>query len=167
MKRAYTVELRSSPVRRIDDEIIDAFASAVFADRRLAGAAPAADLALHTLEWRTGVDAVSAAAAVGLAAASFTRAAKCAGLTVEIVEASVWFDDDERGDRQELLSGAEVARRLGISRQRVQQLASVAGRFLRPVATFGTVSAWRWGDIADWAQLSERRVSLPRRRRTT
>lgn len=166
MKRAYTVELRSSPAGQIDDRMIDAFASELFEDERLAGPVPAANLALRALELRTGVDAASPSEAVAVASGSFLRATKCAGASIEIVEASVWIDDDERGDRQELVSGAEVARRLRISRQRVQQLAAARARFPRPFATFGTVSAWRWGDIVDWARLNDRRVALPRHRKS-
>lgn len=166
MKHAYTVELRSSSVDVIDDEVMDAFAAALFRDRRLAGPAPAADLALRSLELRSGVDARSPADALKAASAGLLRAAKVAGYDVTIIEATVWIDTEDAGDRQELVSGAEVARRLGISRQRVQQLSSVGGRFPRATATFGTVSAWRWGDVADWARMNRRGIVTLRRRKT-
>lgn len=151
-KRSYTVELRSAPLPELDDDVVEAFADAVLADRRLAGATPSADLALRVLELRTGVDAASLEDALDIAIAAFERASRRRLGTAEadVVDAAVWLEDATVADRHELLSGAEVAEKLGVSRQRVQQLASMPGRFPEPVKDFGTVSVWRWGDVQDW-----------------
>src|SRR5438046_1197702 len=124
MKRAYTVELRSAVIEKLDDEIVDAFSKALHADRRLGGPIPSADLALRVLDLRTGLDATSPVDALEIAASSFARAVRRAvpGETA-IVDASVWLDIEGVDSPDELLSGAEVAKFLGHTRQYVQQLA--------------------------------------------
>src|SRR5712691_11531602 len=79
-----------------------------------------------------------------------------------ITEATVEIDAGVGPLRQELLSGAEVARRLGVSRQRVSQLAR-SKRFPAATASVGGYLVWRWGDIADWAAFHRRRTSKQRR----
>lgn len=61
------------------------------------------------------------------------------------------------GGRAEVVSGAEIARRLGVSRERVRQLAEEPGRFPAPIGMTGKSRAWRWGDIADWTSGGGRR----------
>ncbi len=60
-------------------------------------------------------------------------------------------------EREEVLSAAEVARRLGVSRERVRQLAEEPGRFPTAVGKTGKSRAWRWGDVADWVAAGGRR----------
>jgi hypothetical protein len=173
-KRAFTVELRSAPlVEDLNDvdapfglpvELAEIFVETLLEDRHLAGAVPSWDFALYVLELRAGVDAASVSDAIAVASAAFARAVKASTLKVDIAEASAWLEDGTEQDRQELLSGADVAKRLSVSRQRIQQLAATP-RFPRAAASFGTVSVWRWGDVADWARLHERRTKAPRRRR--
>lgn len=165
MKRSYTVELRSGPVGDLADPTVDALADTLFRDRHIAGPVVSTDASLGCIELITSVDALGPSAAVTAAVRSFDRARRSARLDLDIVEASVALDTDgEWTDRQELVSGAEVARRLGISRQRVQQLAAAAGRFPRARGTFGTVTVWRWGDIVDWCRLHERAIARRGRR---
>lgn len=51
----------------------------------------------------------------------------------------------------ELVTGAEAARRLGLSRERIRQLASRPD-FPRPLGTVGRATVWRWRDLADWSE---------------
>lgn len=59
----------------------------------------------------------------------------------------------------ELVTGAEIARRLGVSRERVRQWASDAKYgFPETIGRFGSAKLWRWGDVARWTE--ERRGSI-------
>lgn len=51
----------------------------------------------------------------------------------------------------ELVIAADVARRLGISRQRVGVLAKQAG-FPSPVGVLGRSEVWRWSAVERWAR---------------
>jgi predicted DNA-binding transcriptional regulator AlpA len=53
--------------------------------------------------------------------------------------------------RDELVTGAEAARRLGISRERVRQLAQ-RDDFPEPVGRLGSYTVWRWRDVERWAK---------------
>ena len=55
----------------------------------------------------------------------------------------------------ELVTGGDVGRRLGISRQRVGQLAATDG-FPEPIGRLGRANVWRWADIAAWARAAGR-----------
>lgn len=150
---SFTVELRSGPVVDLDADTLERFSDELFEDSRLIGPAPSADLALHVLELRTNVEANNVVEAIERASQAFLRAAVRAKIRMfeGIVDASGWDGEGESGhDRRQLLSGADIAERLGISRQRIAQLVAEKGRFPRPAATFGTISVWHWGDVADW-----------------
>ena len=160
VKRSYTVEARSEPVPDVTDTMLDAFSASLFKDRDVAGPAPSVDIATQTFSVLTAVDANDHAAALEKALRAFRRALDRAGARSEVSEARVYVDRGD--DRDELLSGSDVARRLGITRQRVQQLSS-QGRLPRPLVAFGTVTVWRWGDISDWASVQGRRVHRRKR----
>jgi predicted DNA-binding transcriptional regulator AlpA len=140
--------------------MLDAFSASLFNDRSVAGLAPSADLATKTFSVLTAVDATDHSAALAKASRAYQRALDRAGADGEVSEAKVYIDRGD--DRDELLSGSDIARRLGITRQRVHQLA-LRGRFPRPLVAFGTVTVWRWGDIADWASVQGRRVQRRKR----
>jgi predicted DNA-binding transcriptional regulator AlpA len=53
--------------------------------------------------------------------------------------------------RTELLIAADIARRLGISPQRVNVLACGPG-FPKPLGKLGRSSVWRWSSIERWAR---------------
>lgn len=165
MKRSYTVDLRSTTIEDLDDEVLDAFSSAIFADRTLAGPACSADLALQVLTLRTCVDASSIDAAVAIATSAFARAAKKATLEAEVDLVESWLDVEGIADPQEVVMGGEVARRLQLSRERVRQMTE-SNKFPRPLMQTGRDRVWRWGDIALWAQLNERRTKVPRRKKS-
>lgn len=56
------------------------------------------------------------------------------------------------------VSGAEAARRLGISRQRLMQLTEKEG-FPEPLGQLGRSNVWRAADIAAWAKANGRTYS--------
>lgn len=51
---------------------------------------------------------------------------------------------------EDLVTGAEAARRLGVSRQRLQQLAA-RDDFPKPLGVLGRANVWRSTDVAKWA----------------
>jgi predicted DNA-binding transcriptional regulator AlpA len=53
--------------------------------------------------------------------------------------------------RTELVIAVDVAKRLGISAQRVNVLATGAG-FPKPLGKLGRSSVWRWSSIERWAR---------------
>lgn len=59
---------------------------------------------------------------------------------------------------EDLVTGAEVARRLGVSRERVRQLAEKPG-FPPALGRFGNYIVWRWADVEKWAKSAGRTVT--------
>lgn len=53
-------------------------------------------------------------------------------------------------DMADLVTGGEIGRRLGISRQRVQQLAARDDDFPAPLGKLGASLVWRWDDVEKW-----------------
>lgn len=64
------------------------------------------------------------------------------------------------GGALDLVSTAEIARLLGVTRQRVQQLAKTPG-FPVPAATLSMGSVWHTADIRAWAAATGRTVPQP------
>lgn len=62
-----------------------------------------------------------------------------------------------QGGPLDLAGTAEIARLLGVSRQRVQQLTRTPG-FPTPAATLGMGHVWHTADIRDWASETGRRL---------
>lgn len=58
---------------------------------------------------------------------------------------------------EELAGAAEIAKMLGVSRQRVFQLTS-RPTFPAPVATLAMGKVWRAGDVIEWAKDSQREI---------
>lgn len=50
---------------------------------------------------------------------------------------------------EDLVTGAEIGRRLSLSTQRVHQLAAQPG-FPRPLGRVGNYVVWRWADVELW-----------------
>jgi hypothetical protein len=167
MTESYTVNIESAPLAgKVTPDALDAYASALFADRRIAGPAPSANLALNTVGLTTSIDARSPDHAFRTTKASFLEAAKIAGLGKPmIVILDVELDRVDRVDRHELVSGGEVARRLKISRERVRQLSENPARFPPPLATIGRDRVWRWVDVVDWAAARGRRLAVRKKSR--
>jgi hypothetical protein len=165
-KQSYTVEIESDPLASPPtDEQLDDFSAAIFADRRLAGPVPAADLATHTLSLSTSVDAEHQPEALAIAITAFERAAARAKIPAAVSETLVMADQGEDIDVRELVSGGDVARRLGLTRERIRQLAGDPAKFPRPVAVIGRDRIWRWRDVARWAKVNDRKTKVARRRR--
>lgn len=166
MKTTYTIEIQSTPLDEISPEILDAFSEALFRDRRLLGAAPSASIVTRTLSFRASMDPKTARDGMGTAVAiamdAFVKAAAQAGVkpSYEFSEITLVRDpDDAERARDELVGTPEVASILGVSRERVRQLAETPGHFPSPVATIRDTRVWRWGDIADWITVGGRRKS--------
>ena len=60
----------------------------------------------------------------------------------------------------ELVTGAEIARRLSLSRARVHQLAAADG-FPESLGWLGQAKVWRWDEVREWAEERGRAVSEP------
>jgi hypothetical protein len=58
----------------------------------------------------------------------------------------------------ELVHAAEIARRLGVSRERIRQL-SYSDGFPQRLGVMASLRIWRWSDIEEWARRTGR---LPR-----
>ena len=56
---------------------------------------------------------------------------------------------------EELVTGADIGRRLGVSRQRAHQLAAGDG-FPAPLGRVGNYLVYRWADIEKWAKADGR-----------
>jgi hypothetical protein len=56
----------------------------------------------------------------------------------------------------ELITGGELARRLGISRQRMHQLRESDANFPPAIGKVGHAFVWRWPDVAAWARRTGR-----------
>ena len=61
---------------------------------------------------------------------------------------------------EDLVTGSEAARRLGVSRQRLQQLAARPD-FPDPLGVLGRANVWRDADIAAWAAEHDRSYQRP------
>jgi predicted DNA-binding transcriptional regulator AlpA len=55
------------------------------------------------------------------------------------------------GARTELVIGVDIAKRLGISPQRVYVLAAGPG-FPKPIGILGRSAVWRWSTVERWAR---------------
>lgn len=56
---------------------------------------------------------------------------------------------------QDLVTGGEIARRLGISRERVRQLAQSAD-FPSPIGRLGSANIWGWDAVDEWRRATDR-----------
>src|SRR5439155_19887639 len=103
MTESYTVSLESAPLAEtVTPDALDAYASALFADRRIAGPAPSANLAINTVGLTTSIDAKSPDHAFMTTQESFLEAAKIAGLGKPmIVILDVELDRVDGVDRHE------------------------------------------------------------------
>jgi hypothetical protein len=166
--RSYTVELRTEPLEHEHSPaLFDRAAKTLFADRTIAGPVMTLDGALRIVDVRTSVDAANSIQAVIVVANAVGRALRAAHIPANPGRIEVWPDLEAIDFPDELVNGGEVARRLRISRERLRQLLSARPpRLPLPVAETERDRIWRWGDVAQWAQLNERRTKVPRRRRT-
>jgi predicted DNA-binding transcriptional regulator AlpA len=162
--REYIVDVHSTPLAApITDEVLEDFAIGAEEERRITAPFASANLATNTLDLGAAVKASDPGAAASAGLRAFGRGLRKAHVKGAVAsEVAVELDHGDGPLRQQLLSGAEVARRIGVSRQRVSQLAATS-HFPKPLSSVGGYLVWRWGDIADWATLHRRRTTKPRR----
>ena len=167
MPVSHTVEVRT---RTIDHEVhaalLERFAATLFADKAIAGPAISFDATMNAIEVRASVDAGRADAAVKAVVGAMNRALRAAHIIATQSRIEAWADIIGVDWPDELINGGEVARRLQMSRERVRQLlAEKPPRFPRPVAETERDKIWRWGDVAEWAAVMQRKTKIPRRRK--
>jgi predicted DNA-binding transcriptional regulator AlpA len=69
-----------------------------------------------------------------------------------------------RFDLEDLVTAGDIAKRLGISRQRVAQLVRDHDTFPAPIGKVGSSVVYRWRDVQRWDEKTERRPGRPRSR---
>lgn len=159
--RSFLVTLAAKPVRSLTADDFARFVSAIDLAPNLLAAVPAANLTTGSLRVTATVESTSEEAAFRRGLLDFRRVLSNLSLPPLVAEAAI---EEETGDdvsRHELVTGAEVARRLGISRERVRQLAANPRRFPQPRFALGRANVWTWGDILDWADVEKRAVRKP------
>jgi predicted DNA-binding transcriptional regulator AlpA len=62
---------------------------------------------------------------------------------------------------EDLVSGAEIARRLGVSTQRVHQMRDEDDDFPEPLGRVGNSIVWRWREVEKWAHARTTRNRQP------
>lgn len=149
----YTVVLRTAPCEvAMDDQVLDDTLTFLERDARVAPAIVSADLVTRTVATTVGVRGVSGPVeAIAAAVGAFQRALVRAGAgKVDLTEVGLELEHADGHLRHEVVAATEVARRIGVSRERVRQLAAVPGRFPAPVGEVRGSRVWRWGDVIDW-----------------
>lgn len=166
-KKSYMVHVLSKPrAEVVADDTLVRFAEILERDAHVAAPIAGANAATRTIGMTASVDAADPQRAFEAAFVAFLNAAARAGLDdIDFQEASVELGEDGDYDRHELVGASEIGRRLGVTRERIRQLATAV--FPAPVGRVGTYSVWRWGDIADWAAARNRKPGRPRRKRAS
>lgn len=160
MRSYYTIHLTSAPVQGLGESLLLAFDNALERQRGVAAPIAAASLVTGTLRLTASVAARKPEVALTKARYAFEGALRAAGVrNPKVIEAEI-ESRQETGDRHELVTGAEVARRIGVSRERVRQMVSRTGRFPPAAAVVGGYRIWRWGDVVDWAAIEGRSLQL-------
>lgn len=142
----------------------DAVLARMRGDRRLASPGVHVLALPGMLELGANVRASNAGTAVDVATRAFATALRRARATASPASMELAVEAVTRsGNRSEIVSAAEVARRIGVSRERVRQLAEEPGRFPTEAGNIRGSRAWRWGDVSDWlAAGGRRRPGRPR-----
>lgn len=160
---SYTVEVRTGA---LDEEPSPAqmgrMLDALTKDRTIAGPVIAVDGSVNALEIRACADAARTLDAIAAVVKAIDRALRAARISATQGRVDAWPDMIGVEHPDEIVNGGEVAARLKLSRQRILQLHQ-AGRFPRPVAETERDRIWRWGDVAEWAIVTERKAK-PRRK---
>ena len=65
-----------------------------------------------------------------------------------------------RVELEDLVTASEIGRRLGVSRQRIAQLAARED-FPDPIGQLGKYTVFRWRDVERWNARTERRPGRP------
>lgn len=116
----------------------------------LIGPASAGNVADHTVSVIAQVKASATTTAIKLVTMAMARALGYRASEAEGKEVRVACEPYEAQELRELVSRAEIARRLDLSGVRVHQLAQRVD-FPKPVQQFGNHNLlYRWGDVLAW-----------------
>jgi hypothetical protein len=121
-------------------------------------------------EMTFSIDAIDGQVAAGLALEIAHQICTAAALPVgDVVRLSAIRDDVEAAQLgmpgyPDLVSGTEAAKILGVSRQRLHQLASEHSQFPAPLYRLAVGSLWARASVKKFADEWERRPGRPRRR---
>lgn len=127
-------------------------AHASLADRRVAGPVTSGP-DVGGRAWATvAVDAPDVLEAARTAARAMADALEKVGLPGALEALEVEPEDRASEPSPELLGASDVARLLGVSRQRVYQLLEERADFPRPAAALARGSVWRRHDVEAWAR---------------
>lgn len=164
--KTYVVHLATKSLKSFVEDDFERFVNSLRLVPELIEPVPALNVVTGVLRLTAVVTAANEEAAFRRAIRAFKRILSNLSLPTHISEIVVEEDDDlSHNDRHELLTGAEVGRRLGLSRERVRQLAADRTRFPPPILAIGKAFVWQWGDVLDWAALEQRRVPRAKRER--
>jgi predicted DNA-binding transcriptional regulator AlpA len=118
-----------------------------------------------SVESATALGAVNAGAAIVTVAAEKARLPDWPIVRAEAVREDVLDEDLERPQIPDLVSGPEVAEILGITNQRVHQLAAENARFPRPAIQRRGATLWLRAAIEKFDAEWERKPGRPRKDR--
>jgi prophage regulatory protein len=152
--RGWRVSVRSAPivdpdlVARVPEDLLEA----LLADRRVAGPVTSGPDEEGRVGATVAVDASDVLEAVRVAVGAVIEALARIGVAggVDLLEAEP--EDREASWRPELLGASDVARLLGVSRQRVYQLLEEREDFPRPAAELARGALWRRHEVEAWAR---------------
>jgi hypothetical protein len=157
------IETRSDGAGEIDQAALDTFADAIEPYH--------AAVSGGARSWSAGinVEAAGAADAAALAAALVTLLAKQAGLPAwpivraEAIREDVLAEELAPPRLPELVSGPEAAEILGVSVQRVHQLAAEHPDFPAPAYKLRAASLWLRADVVSFEKRWDRKRGRPRK----
>ena len=162
----FTLHIETLPDLTHDPEVYERFEEAMRNDRIADGAAATLS-GDGRLSATFQVEARAMPHATELGIKAFYRGLAAAGFDVERPGWRLLVDTYEGGDAleppppryelEELLTGGEAAELLGVSRQRVGQLAE-GESFPEPVGRVGNAIVWRRGDLERWQLERNRHV---------
>jgi predicted DNA-binding transcriptional regulator AlpA len=158
----HTIHVETLPDFTRDADAVERFEEAMASDRVADGTACMLDVASGSLSATFHVHARSLAHAIELGVKAFDRGLSAAGFDVNRPGWRLLIDAREGGDPldpvprryelEKLLTGAEVAERLGVSRRRLGQLTD-SGDFPVSRGKVGDTVVWLRSDIDAWEGL--------------
>lgn len=159
----WTVQITIATPAVLDAEVLDALADV--ADKEPASVAARADGPGYTVTVDVEAEDLLAAGRTGVRFALDTVGTELHGTVVEL-----WATTPERYEAEALrpdfpplASAADAAGILGVSRQRVHQLARSNSRFPKPVARVGSGPLWTVSAIEHFARVWVRKPGRPHR----
>lgn len=158
----HTIHIETLPDFTREADVFELFDEAMARDRMAVGAACALDVLSGSLSATFHVDARSLAHAIELGVKAFYRGLEAAGFDVDHPGWRLLIDAREGGDPldpvprryelEKLLTGAEVAERLGVSRRRFGELTE-SEDFPMSRGKVGDEVVWLQADVDAWEGL--------------